>query len=268
MFSPKYIRNAEIYNENFNHFFTEKLNGMTPEQRAELPIEITNKIFRRGEVASAGFLNFNEKMYILSTVFQCSVTITVSDEANGLDIKDYTAALKVQRDTMSNGELLEKLKIKSAFVLGSKELMSSLLYMAHVENTGIYQLIKNYIPNADHEKNAKFMEGKKAFIKTLSFIKKYEANKQKISSDYGLTMPEWYALIYFSINEGLAKDFYNRDFTYAYNSNRRTLHAALISMCNHGYLVKRQFGKSHKYSASSKGLDLLNRIFNNILLRA
>lgn len=267
MDSPKKIRSTEIYNENFNHYFTEQLNSMTPEQKLRLPNDLSFKIYTRGNEASAEKLNFNEKVWILSVVFEKEWTLTVHDKDAGLDMENFITSIKVQRGAKLNGELLEGLRVKSFFALGGKEVMASLLYMAQVSCTGIYQLVKKHIPNADHAKNKKFVDQRTEFLKVLTFIKNYEAKKNRIAENYSLTMPEWYCLVYFSINEGFAKDFYNHEFTYAYNSNRRTLHSGMLNLYKRGLLTKRQSGKSDKYTTSAKGLDLLDRIFNNILLK-
>lgn len=266
-FVAKRIASVDIYNENFNHFFTEKLNAMTDEQRIVLPQELSFKIFKYGNIASAGLLNFNEKMWMLSNVFNCQLTIVVEDADNGMDIKDYVASQKVQRGTKNNGDLLEAMKTHAAFALGNKELMNSLMYMAHVCCSNVYQLVKKYTPNADHPKNTKFIDGKMAFTKTLQFLKNYEANKRRITETYGITMPEWYALMYFAIGEGFAKDFYKKDFVYSYNSSMINLHKGMLRMYSMGYLIKRKVGIKDKYSISSKGMDLLDKIFNNLLLK-
>jgi predicted transcriptional regulator len=264
-FAAKSIRNADIYNENFNHYFTEKLNGLTPEQKDKLPNELLYKIFKRGNEASAEALNFNEKTWILSVVFERNVTILIDDD-EGLDTKDFVTAIKAQRGKKTNGELLEDLRVHSAFALGNKELMTSMMYIAHVSCSSVYQLVKQNVPNADHARNKKFMEAKTAFNKTLGMLKHYEANTRRITMNYGLTMPEWYALINFAIAEGYAKDFYNRDFKYSYNSNTRNLHKGLKSIALKGYISAKKVGIKDRYTITAKGMELLGRIFSNILL--
>jgi hypothetical protein len=266
-FVAKSISKAELYNENFNHYFTEKLISMTPEHKLLLPNDLDFKIFKMGPAASAEKLNLNEKLWILEVVFGLDVVISVFDPENGLTAKDFEKATKAQKGKVSNGELLETLKIKSGFFLGGRELMASLLYMAHVSTTGIYALVKRTIKSANHKKNERFVEEKKAFNKTLQFLKHYEANKWRIASDYGLNMSEWFCLVNFAIKEGFAIDFYNRDFIYAYNSNKIALHKAINTVHRRGYLIKRKSGKKDTYYISAKGMDMLNRIFDNILLK-
>jgi hypothetical protein len=177
-------------------------------------------------------------------------------------------AKKVQREgKATNGELLEGMRYKTAFVLGSKELMSSLLYMSHACCSAIYNLVKSHVPNAGHNRNEKFKGDRMAFIKTLAFIKNYEANKRRITNDYGLTMPEWYALVNFAIAEGFAIDFYKKDFVYSYNSSVLNLHRGLKHIYELGYLRKKRAGIRDKYVISDKGVEILTRIFTNILLK-
>jgi hypothetical protein len=267
MFAAKSLKNAQLYNENFEHFFTEKLLTLTPEQRLSLPKELSFKLFKYGNEGSAEKLTFNEKFYMLQTVFQCDFVITVMDAENGLSIADYTDALKAQKGKMLNGELLSKLRLKSGFALGGKELMQSITYISHVCCTSIYQLVKKHVPAANHKKNQDFVTEKLAFNKTLEFLRNYEGNKKLIAMNYGLSTPEWYALVYFSTNEAFAVDFYNRDYIYSYNSNKANLFKGVQRMHQQGYLIKRKAGNKDKYTISAKGMDLLNRIFNNILLK-
>lgn len=264
-FVAKKIAAADVYSENFNHYFTEKLNSLTEEQKHRLPNDIIFKVFKYGTAATAEQLNFVEKMWMLETVFNCSINIIVEDIEAGLDIAHFKDALKAQRGRIENTQLLDELKIRAAFFLGGKELMASILYLENLCNSGIYRLSKSHIPNADHKKNKKYIRQKDDFNQTLSFLCNYEATKKRITMLYDLNIPELYALLYFGSGEKYGGDFTRGDFSHAYNSNQTELFKGMTRMHRLGYILQRKTGLKHKYVISSKGLDLLNRIFSNIL---
>lgn len=261
------IKSVDIYNENFDHFFIRKLNSMTDEQRNKLPKELSYKIFRNGFEGSAERLKFQEKMYILSVAFGHKVTIMVDDEKEGVNMREFSKAQKASIGKVKNGELLEDMRVHAGFVIADKELMAASLYMNHASCSNIYSLVKELIPNTNHKVNQKFLKAKKEINTILNFLINYEANKKLLAMNYNLTMPKWYALLYFSVGEKLALDFYDKDYKYAYSSDRRALHRAMVALSNEGFLVRRGEKKKYRYAITASGLNLLNRIFDNILFK-
>lgn len=255
-----------FYNDYFNHYVTGLLNTMTTEEKRKLPDDILSKVFRNGKEGSAEGLLLFEIFYLLEIAFNKSVILLVQDNEAGMTFADLKQVKQARKGKVNNSEVFECVKDKGMFVLGGKNLMEDMVYLNNMYTTGIYQLIKTNIPNTDHAKNKKFVEAREAFQKTLAFLKNYEANKGKVAKIYGLTMPEWYALMYFS-EERYAYDFYNKDFTYAYNSSRINLFKGMQRIFKLGYLIQKKVGKKDKYILSAKGMDLLNKIFDNILLK-
>lgn len=263
----KSIKQIDIYNENFNHFFVEKMNKITPEQSALIPKDLSFKIFRSGALANLDRLSFQEKMWILSVVFKHNITIVIDKADNALNMREFGRAADAQRGKLRNIELLETMRAHSAFVVSDKELMMSLLYMNQASCSNIYTLVKELIANANHKRNLSFVKNKKNIQTILAFLINYESNKKRIAMDYGLSMPKWYALLYFSYAENLGAEFYNNAFKYAYASSRLTLHKEMKQLQDQGYLVRRGIKRAYKYSVTSAGINLLNRIFDNIILK-
>lgn len=264
--TKKPIKNVDIYNENFNNYFVEHLNRITPEQRGLIPEELNIKIFKRGNTASAERLNFQEKMYILSVVFKRKVTLKIEDLENGLTVKDYANAKKAQAGKYPNLQAAEDMRSHAAFVLADRDLMNAELYLNHLSSSNIYTLVKAIIPNTNHKIEKKYTENKAIIQRVFKFLENYESKKKRIRTDYQITMPEWYALVYFANGERLGLDFYDKDMKYAYSSNRRVLHRALQRLTEIGLLQRSGPLKSHKYKLTSRGINVLDRIFNNIIL--
>ncbi len=265
--AKKPIKKIDIYNENFNHFFVEKLNKITPEQKALIPESLSFKIYRYGSEAGSEMLSFQEKMWILSTVFKHHVTIMVDDDERGICMKEFSKSQQALKGEIKNGPLLDSLRVHSSFIMADKELMASSLYMNHVCTTNIYSLVKELIENTSHKRDRAFVKAKKEINTILEFLSNYEATKRKIAIDYELTMPMWYALIYFSKNEKLGVDFYDGDFKYAYASNKVTMHRDMKRLQDMGYLLRRGKKLQYRYSLTGAGINLLDRIMNNIILK-
>lgn len=264
----KPIKQIDLYNEQFNYYFTERLNNITPKELALLPKDLAFKIYKGGVEGSAERLSFQEMMWILSVVFTKNITIMVEDRENGVNMVDFGKANRASRGKIVNGELLEDMRIKASFVIADRELMAASLYMNHVSTSNIYSLIKTVIPNVNHSKNQKFVQARRDMNLILTMLTNYEATKRRIAMDYGLTMPMWYALLYFSTGEKLGASFYSNDaFKYAYSSNRLTMHKDMKYMEDHGYLLRRGEKLKYRYTLTSAGLNLLSRIMDNIVLK-
>lgn len=261
------IKTIDIYNENFNHFFVERLNMLQPEDRRKIPNELMIKIFRRGNEASAERLNFNEKLWILTVALQHKVTITI-DSPDGISIKEFKGAVQAQKGEIMNSQLLDAMRVNSAFILGDTELVKALMYMAHVSTSPIYKLIqKEYIANASHKKDDNYKIQKDRLQNVLKLLINYEANKKRISSDYRIDPCQWLALLYFSTGEKLGTDFYNEAMRYATNSSRPNLHKGMKRMHDDGYLDRRGGKNDYRYSLTAKGINIFNRILESIIMK-
>lgn len=261
------IRTAEIYNEYFNLYFVEQLNSLTPYQRNLIPKELLFKIFQRGNVASSARLNFNERVWILTNVFDYSFAMVISSK-DGIGPKDFKNAVKAQNGNLNNSELLEPMNINAAFVLGDKDLMKSLLYMNHVCTSPIYLLVKKEITaNAENKPNTRFKDAKDRLATVSKLLINYEANKRRMAMDYGVDTCQWLALLFFSTGEKLGTEFYNETMRYSYNSSKVNLFKGLKSLYDKGYLDRRGTKFELRYSLTSKGISLFNSLMDKIVMK-
>ncbi len=251
----------DLYNENFEAWFLDKLKAITPEQRAKLPRELLFKLFKNQEIHN-GSISILEKMYILSIAFGQNMTISVEADEGGLDASEYRKAVDAQKAVITNKELLETPAVRASFILSNRDLSNSIMYVNQAQCTDIYRLIKMINPKDLNKKDHKFKATKEALRNVVSFLLEYEKNFQRIIMEFQLDTAQVLALLYFSTGEKLGKDFYDKDFKYTYN--RRLLSNALTALTRSSCLTKRGGTTQIKYQLTAKGIDLLDRILSKI----
>lgn len=261
------IRDADIYNENFNHYFVDRLNNMSPYQRNLMPKELSFKIFQRGNVASTAKLNFNERTWILSNIFEYSISIVIS-EIDGIGIKDFKNAIRAQNGEIVNSELLGPLHTNAAFILSDKDLNRSLLYMNHVCTSPIYSLVKKeVVANASNKPDKKFKDAKDRLTTVSKLLINYEANKRRMAMDFNIDPCKWLALLFFSTGEKTGVEFYNDAMRYSYNSAKSNLNMALNELYKDNYLSRRGTKVDYRYTLTSKGISLFNNLMDKIVMK-
>ena len=256
----------DLYNENFEAWFLDKLKLITPEQRAKLPTGLLYKLFRNQEVHT-GNISILEKMYILSIAFDISLNIVIEDPEHGMDASEFRKSIKAQKAEITNKELLETPAVRSSFVLASRDLSNSIMYVNQVQCSDIYRLIKMINPKDRNKKDSKFKNTRDSLRGVIKFLTEYEKNFKRIIMEFQLDAPQVYALMYFSTGEKLGKDFYDKDFKYTYN--RRALSNALTALSRSNCLSKRggRVGGNMvgiRYQLTAKGIDMLDRILTKI----
>jgi len=265
--SLKSIRKIDFYNPNFEEYFVRLMDNITDEQREKIPFEYRYKVYGGGKTAKVEKLSFGEKIFISEVVFGKTIIISVSDYENGINCSDVGAAVKARQQKIKNSEALEAMEATGTFILSGKNFTEALMYMNHLQTSGIYNLVRKHVPNANHHRNKQYLSQRDSFLTMIKFLLNYEANKRQIPLTYqGMDMPAWWALLYFQ-EERFAKDFYNKDLKYAYNSDKSNLHKGMKRIHAMGLLVHRRIGKQDKYVISAKGAELLSRIVNTILLK-
>lgn len=262
--SEKTIRNLDIYVPNFDDMLLERLERATPEQLELMPSTLRFKVFKKGK-ASIDFMNFNEKLYILSVCFKQSIIIATLDENHGVSGKDFNKALAAQKGKVNNKELLENMQIPALFVQCDKELMRAWQYISYVQCSEIYTLIKGAHPREKSKREIKYLAYQRALAGVMKTICNYEGQKKSIIIQFKMSVPELYALLYFYDGEKSGKDFYTVAFRHAYTSNRGDLGGALMKLYTEGYLDRRGTLKQLKYSITSTGIERVTRVMNKLI---
>lgn len=258
------INKYDFYNENFEQYFRNTIFSMSPEQSNNIPEALRIKMFLNKKSPGSS-LSYNEKIYILSTAFNKSTFIVISDNELGIGQRELTMAVQAQKAEITNTELLKNERIKACFVLSDKNMITPFSYINHVYSTEIYQLINKIISDQVSMKDSFHKTSKKVMNGVLRLIRSYERNKKMIIVDFKLDVAELYALMYFSSGEKLGVDFYNGDFKYSYNANYRSMFNALTNLTKRGYLTRRGSARLPKYSLTAKGMDTINKIMERIV---
>lgn len=264
MTTIKSLHSEDIYDPNFDHYLELKIESIRPDQIALLANSVQHKIVKHGS-RSVGYMSLTEKMHILSIAFNAPVFIVVGDYLNGIPTDTINSAEKAQRGKIKNYELLKRLEDNSFFVLGDKQVASSLAYINHAQTSDIYNLIKINNPREKSNKQLRFEKKKEAMNFLVETLIKYESRKRIALEQLSLNVPKFYGLLFFYQGERLCKDFYDKKFKHAYSKSRQDLSKAQAELYRDGYLEKRGVTRELKYSITSKGIDLLMKVLSKML---
>lgn len=262
--SPKSLHTVDFYCPNFDHYVELRLENITEYQIGLLEDSVQRKITRHRKDAIS-YLSLNEKMHILSIAFGQEVVLAVQDNEKGISPKMFRETTKALKGEMKNSELLDKLVPEAVFVMTDMQAMQALLYMSHVETTDIYNLFKLNHPRQKGSREEKFSKKQQVLSDVIDTFVQYESVKRKVLDQYKLNIPKFYALLFFYKRERLCKDFYDKQFKYAYCKSRTELSRNLAEMYRLGMLNKRNSTRELKYSITSKGIDLLIKVLNKLL---
>lgn len=252
----------DFYSENFDRYFEDLVEGMTPAQRMRLPDGILNRLFTNKKNRAAA-LEFREKAHILSVAFGKRIVISIEDEKQGIPAEDYQRAVDAQSGKITNTNLLGYPRTGAGFIMADKNLMNSMMYLNHVYTTEIYSLLRPLKISERSKKDTEYNKGFEAVRSLVGFILNYEMFKKRLVHEFDFSLSEIYAILYFSTGEKTGLDFYKKDFRYSYNANSTHMFRALGSLTQKGYLSSR--GRPLKYSITARGLDVLNKIAHRII---
>jgi hypothetical protein len=258
------IDKYDFYCENFETYFRDRMEGITAAQKALLPQDIKNKLFR-GKEKLNNLLSFKEKVYILSTCFGSKVQIYVYDEDKEFRDKDYSAITKSQGGDLTHSELLETPHVKAGFIMSDKILHQAITYMSHIYTSKIYTLLRPINVFKRTRKEVKIIRAKEVITFITEIILKHEQYKKSVMMEFNLTPQKLYSLLYFANGEKFGKDFFNRDFTHAFNCNARRLQGTVKTMYDEGLLHRRGINTAYKYTLTSKGHTILQGVISKIL---
>lgn len=258
------IDTYDIYNENFESYFNAKIDNITSIQKSQLPNDLLSKLFK-GKKRLSGMLSFKEKVYILHTCFDVHVQVYIHDKDLELAPEDYKCVKEAKSGKMTNSELLERRRVQAGFVMSDKNLFQSLSYMNHIYTSEIYTMFRSIDKLSRTIKDRNYARGKSVIAGVTDLILKYEQYKKRIIMENDLTPQRLYVLMYFSTGEKYGKHFFQRDFQYAFNSSARMLSGAVRYMTDMGYLIKRGDKGNWRYTLSTKGTVLLDRIISKVI---
>jgi hypothetical protein len=257
----------DIISQNFDLFFGKKLAEMTEGQKEMLDKILLRKAFG-GKSGKENYLNFLEKAFILGTVYNEAIYILIAnrgDAENALTPASFvTAAKALKGDKGAMGELVEEVQETGTFVVSTRELFDTVGTMNLACVSDLYRLTlplasRKIRPNKEvdaYHTSMKFL---------IQFLSNYEGNKKRFETDYGLTMSDWYAMLYFYDKEKVGSGFYKDGFLLSVQSNLSTKKRALTHLSKMGYLFTRGKTNRKMYRLSPKGLHVMQQIFDRIV---
>lgn len=257
------LRKVDLYTPNFDIHIKKLLSNPTPEQMEGMPTRLSFKISKAKE-DWLDKLNFEEKMWMLSVLCKHDVIIITQGE-DGIGPKDFKAAIQAQKGTIKNVELLENGQVPALFIQGDPELMKALRYMNYVYCNDLFAMLNEIHPSKRSKRGEKFNKFQRSYGELLRMINNYEAKKKGVLRSFGMSATDLYALLYCSDGEKSGKEFYTTVYRQAFNSSRGNLGVSIAKMYHEGNLNRRGKRQHYKYSITSKGMTLLQKVLDKLL---
>jgi len=256
------IKKYDLYNENFEFWFRNLLIGMDYAQREKMPEDLLIKLERYIKGGTQHF-SFLETMFILSTCLGFNGTLLIEDE-QGMSEKEYVESRKAFLGRKRNAEIMKYRGTEINFVLASKNLFETVSYLNSVYTGDVYKVIKEIDFKSTTKISADNAKGRETVKGVARLLLTWERNKKKISLMFRLKPAHIYALLYFDIAKP-GTNFYNGDFKYSYNANRREMVDALTFLHKNNYLIRTGLKRSYTYSLSAYGISVRDKIFTTLI---
>jgi coproporphyrinogen III oxidase-like Fe-S oxidoreductase len=252
--------------QNFDYYFANHLEDISPQAKDMLPKDVAFKIFRGGgkvNTLNTSKLSFVAKLYILCKCLRKRWYIVVEDEHRGLSPQEFLNLREQLKKRVYTEDATNKLVTTGEFVYGSKELMDTLGYLNTLSTSKAYTFLaknKNPVVNKSHEWSKKMQ-----YI--VKFILTYEANKKTWVSQYKIEIPEWYVLI--SLYEGQevkSSPIHQVTFRRAYQSSPTKIRKCFAVLQSKGLISKTGDRNGTKLRITALGVDLVNTILEKYAL--
>lgn len=256
----------DVESPNFDRLFFSELEKINEEQMGRLPNELAFKVFKEGGPEIKG-LNFLQKLYIWNVAFRRPIMIVIDGEGEDervLSIDDFTTALKAERGQVKARVVGEDLWSTASFVSGGNDLVQALGFQQLVCATDIHKVVAPLAKRGGQMKLSRFEEWRMSMNYLVKMQANYEANKRRMVMDFGITAPEWYALIHFYDGEKSGSSFYKDRFKYALQCSTTNMKKALTKLCSYQFLYTRGKTKKKLYSISPSGRDMVHKIFDKL----
>lgn len=254
----------ELSCENFDHFFVKLLPQITSERRAELPLDISMKIFRRNESPKDNNkLGFVAKMFVLCKALRKRWFIVVEDDESGISVEKFIELReKSKKGFTGYDELSERIICEGTFVLADKELVEALSALNVASMSPMY----NYLVKSKNSKiKNEVKEQKKGYSYLCRFLANYKHIEKRMLNDNSTMMPEWLVLIHLYANQGtevVSSTIHKDVFKNAYHSSPAKIKKAFGVLQEKKYIDKIGERKGTKFKINPMGVSFVNGILD------
>jgi|JI10StandDraft_1071094.scaffolds.fasta_scaffold05061_19 hypothetical protein len=255
----------DIQNDNFELFFEKQLEGITEAGKQALPTNLIGKLFyvtdqktiNRNQIRRIPFLG---KLWILYRSLKKRIWIVVENEETGLSMEDFVALREAMKKRDFGQKKAEGMMTNATFVTGSKELGEYLDYMNYLSASPVYRYLNGY----RNFKKTNPAEYKDQMDFIVRMMRHYEGNKTRWMEEKGLTLPEYYVLLYLYDKEFVkGTEMYKNTFRRANSSSPYSIRAAWSTLSSKGLIIKSGSRKGMKLRISPMGVELINYILHN-----
>lgn len=257
----------DINSDNFDLFFQSIVDGISDQQREELPPDVSYNIFRKGHKAlstSTSKLPFLAKLYVIWKAFKGEFFIVVRSKDGGVTADEFTEMLSLKKTRDYDKEYAKNMLISNGtFVQGNMELCDSLSYLNKLSASPAYKLILK----SKNTKPTKLQEYRQQMNYIANMLCFYEGNKKKWVMSTGINVAEWYILIaLYNGREAPSSPLYKEVFKYSYNSGVAQVKKAFGTLQKKGYIEKFGQIKGVNLKITPHGRDLVNQIMSKYVI--
>lgn len=234
----------DISCENFDYYFAHELAKITPQAKDGLPRDLIFKIFRKGgevNTTSTSKLGFIAKLFLLVKSLRKRFYVVIEDEQAGIKMEDFKNIPRLLKERDLGADNAGNLVARGGFILAGREVCNALQYLNNLSASPSYNYLlktKNAVPNPTTEAD-------KAVIGVTKFLIHYENCKKEMISQTGLSMPEFYVLMFlYRGGEIKSSLLYHDIFRRAYQSSPTKVKTAFGTLQQRGYITK--YGNTSK----------------------
>jgi len=260
-----YRSTFNIETDNFELYFEKQLATITEAGREAIPKEL-GKMFRVDGTLQHGFIrkmDYQAKLWVLWRCLGKRVWIVAENEETGIGLEDFTKLREAIKRRDFGAKKAEGLTTRAEFFTGNKELGDMFDYLRQLSASPAY----NYLNKYKNFKPTKTGEHVREMNYIVRFLRNYESQKKKWGQAKGLSIPEWYVLIYLYDKEfSLGSTIYKDTFKKAHLSSPRRIKGSYGTLQSRGLILKQGTGKGTRLQITPMGREIVNSILANYAL--
>jgi hypothetical protein len=185
------------------------------------------------------------------------VWIVVENEDTGIGLEDFVKLREAIKRRDYGSKKAEELTTRAELFTGNKELGDMFDYLRQLSASPAY----NYLNKYKNFKPTKTGEHIRQMHYIVRFLRHYESQKKKWGQAKGLSIPEWYVLIYLYDKEfALGSVIYKDTFKKAHLSSPRRIKQSFGTLQERGLILKQGVGKGARLKITPMGSEIVNSI--------